>query len=130
MAVDVRKGMPERRISRERFEKRFQSQFTDPAFAPFASVLQAVTNVAWDAYANSRKAPLTRKAGPGFADPDYDICLDWLAAREAIADAQKRHDDPGRRPRLLLVNGSSRTLPRRNVEDLAPRRDCASGHRG
>jgi hypothetical protein len=34
---------------------------------------------AWDGCSNSRKAPVTRKAGPGFADPDYDHALDWLA---------------------------------------------------
>ncbi|MCR5878578.1 hypothetical protein [Phenylobacterium sp. J367] len=36
---------------------------------------------------------MTRKAGPGFADPDYDLSVDWLAAREAIQAAQARHDD-------------------------------------
>lgn len=35
---------------------------------------------AWDAYSHSRKSPITRKAGPGFADPDYEISVDWLAA--------------------------------------------------
>jgi hypothetical protein len=34
-----------------------------------------------DAYDDGRKAPTTRKAGPGFADPDYDIAVDWLTAR-------------------------------------------------
>jgi hypothetical protein len=45
---------------------------------------------AWDAYSHSRKAPRTRKAGAEFADPDYDLSVDWLAARAAIADAQRR----------------------------------------
>jgi len=55
------------------------------------------------------QAPLTRKAGPGFADPDYDLAIDWITARDAIADAQRRHDDPAAPSRVLLVNGSSRT---------------------
>jgi len=92
MTIDIRKGMPPRRISREAFEKRFQSQFIDPVFAPLKKELQAITDAAWDAYDDGRKAPLTRKAGAGFADPDYEIATDWLAARDAIAQAQARHN--------------------------------------
>ena len=66
-------------------------------------------DAAWDAYSHSRKSPVTRKAGPGFADPDYDISVDWLATREAILAAQRRHDDSGEIPRILLINGSSRS---------------------
>ena len=43
-----------------------------------------VASAAWDAYKNERKSPYTRKAGPGYHDPDYDLSVDWLAAREAI----------------------------------------------
>jgi polyphosphate kinase 2 (PPK2 family) len=68
--VDVRKGMPSVELSREEFEKRYRSRFADPAFEPLSRELDAITAAAWDAYSNSRKAPLTRKAGPGFADPD------------------------------------------------------------
>src|ERR1044072_7298533 len=90
---DVRKGMPARKLTREVFERRFQSAFVDPAFSPLRRELTALTDAAWDAYADSRKAPLTRKAGAGFADPDYDLSVDWLAAREAVMEAQRRHDD-------------------------------------
>jgi multimeric flavodoxin WrbA len=107
--VDVRKGMPSVELSREEFEKRYRSRFADPAFEPLSRELDAITAAAWDAYSNSRKAPLTRKAGPGFADPDYDLSVDWLAAREAILAAQRRHDDAGETPRILLINGSSRS---------------------
>jgi hypothetical protein len=106
---DVRKGMPPRKVAREAFEQRFKSRFIDPAFAPLQRELQAITNAAWDAYEGSRKAPMTRKAGPGFADPDYEIAVDWLAARAAIEDAQRRYDDPAAVSRILIVNGSSRT---------------------
>jgi multimeric flavodoxin WrbA len=107
--VDVRKGMPPRKLSRQDFEARFKSRFSDPAFTPLQPELQAITNAAWDAYAHSRKSPHTRKAGAGFADPDYDLSIDWLNARAAIEEAQRRHDDAGASPRILLVNGSSRT---------------------
>jgi multimeric flavodoxin WrbA len=109
MTVDVRKGMPERKISREAFERRFQSQFIDPIFGSLNQELQAITDAAWDAYADGRKAPLTRKAGPGFADPDYEIATDWLVARDSIANAQRQHGDPDGPARILLINGSSRT---------------------
>lgn len=109
MTIDVRKGMPERQISREAFKKRFQSQFVDPVFDSLTRELEAITDAAWDAYADGRKAPLTRKAGPGFADPEYEIAIDWFAARDAIAHAQRQHDDPSQPSRILLVNGSPRT---------------------
>ena len=107
--VDVRKGMPPVKLSRAEFEKRYRSRFADPVFKPLQHELTAIIDAAWDAYANSRKAPVTHKAGPGFADPDYEISVDWLAAREAILAAQRRHDDAGEPPRILLINGSSRS---------------------
>ena len=91
---DVRKGMPPRRLDRGTFEKRFKSAFVDPVFSPLQRELQAITDAAWDAYDDSRKAPITRKAGAGFADPDYDIAVDWLIARDAIDAASRLHDDP------------------------------------
>jgi hypothetical protein len=107
--IDVRRGMPPVKLSREEFEKRYRSRFIDPVFRPLDRELNAIVNAAWDAYSNSRKSPVTRKAGPGFADPDYEISVDWLAAREAILAAQRRHDDPSEKPRILLINGSSRS---------------------
>jgi multimeric flavodoxin WrbA len=105
----VRKGMPPRQLERPTFEQRFKSAFADPVFAPFQRELQAITDAAWDAYDDGRKAPVTRKAGPGFADPDYDIAVDWMNAHDAIEAAKRRHDDPAGPPRILIVNGSSRT---------------------
>jgi len=77
--VDVRKGMPSSRLSRAECERRYRSRFADPAFAPLQRERDAIIAAAWDGYGHSRKAPLTRKAGPGFADPDYDIAVDWRA---------------------------------------------------
>jgi hypothetical protein len=107
--LNVRKGMPAVKLSRDEFEKRYRSRFVDPAFGPLQKELDAIVAAAWDAYSHSRKSPVTRKAGEGFADPDYEIAVDWLAAREAILAAQKRHDDPHEKPRILLINGSSRS---------------------
>jgi hypothetical protein len=65
-----------------------------PAFEPLEKEIRALSAAAWDGYINSRKSPRTQKAGPGFADPDYDLAIDWINARDAIASAQRRHDVP------------------------------------
>ena len=76
---------------------------------PLQRELDAIVAAAWDAYSHSRKAPLKRKAGAGFSDPDYDIAIDWLDARAKILEAQRRHDDADETPRILIVNGSARS---------------------
>ena len=107
--ADVRKGMPPVKLSREEFEERYRIRFIDPVFEPLKKELDLIINAAWDAYSGSRKSPLTRKAGPGYADPDYDIAVDWLATRDAIEQAQRDFEDSQQRPRILIVNGSSRS---------------------
>ena len=109
MAPLVRKGMPPVRLDRSEFERRYRNRFQDPVFASLNHELDAIVAAAWDAYDYSRKSPVTRKAGPGFADPDYDIAIDWLNAREAIVEAQRRHDDADQVSRILLINGSPRS---------------------
>jgi hypothetical protein len=101
---DIRKGMPPVKLLRQEFESRYRSRFVDPAFAPLQPEIDAIVGAAWDAYSHSRKAPVTRKAGAGFADPDYDLAVDWLAARAAILEAQRRHDDANAPPRILIVS--------------------------
>lgn len=65
--------MPSPRLREEEFKSRFRQQFIDPAFAALDRELEKITDAAWDAYAGSRKSPQTKKAGPEFADPDYDL---------------------------------------------------------
>ena len=48
------------------------------------------------------------QGGPDFADPDYDLAVDWLAAHAAIDKAQAEYEDPAQPPCILIVNGSSR----------------------
>ena len=104
-----RKGMPSPRLDEAAFRERYLQQFDDPAFEPLTRQLDAIADAAWDAYRNSRKSPYTRKAGPGYADPDYDLSVDWVSAKAAIDVAQSRHDDASFPPRILLINGSSRS---------------------
>jgi hypothetical protein len=107
--VDVRKGMPSVTLTKDEFAQRFRDRFRDPAFSNLSDSLQALIDAAWDGYHHSRKSPLTREAGPGFADPHYEIALDWLAARDEIHKAQSRHDNPAETPRILIINGSPRS---------------------
>jgi multimeric flavodoxin WrbA len=106
---EPRRGMPDRRLSRDEFCGRYHQQFVDPAFDPLRRQIDEITEIAWQAYHDSRKSPTTRKAGPGFHDPAYEIAVDWLAAQSAIHEAQRRHDDWTSNPRLLLINCSPRS---------------------
>lgn len=101
--------MPPTKLDRETFEKRFRARLVDPAFDRLQNEIGALLDAAWDGYTNSRKAPRTQQAGPGYADPTYDLSIDWINAKMAIDDAQRRHDDPRQKARMLLVNGSSRS---------------------
>jgi multimeric flavodoxin WrbA len=82
--------------------------FADPAFRREDEALARLESVAWDAYQEGRKAPHTRKAGAGFADPDYDLSVEWLETRERLAKAQAAWKGPATPSRVLLVCGSSR----------------------
>jgi len=106
--IRPRKGMPSPRLDEPEFRKRLLDQFKDPAFDALRVELDKIADAAWDAYAHSRKSPRTRKAGPEFADPDYDLSVDWIAARDALKAAERRHAET-QRPRLLLINCSSRS---------------------
>src|ERR671912_1867953 len=108
-APEPRKGMPSPQLDEAEFRKRFLSQYIDPAFDPLKAELDRVATAAWEGYSNHRKGPRTRKAGQGFADPDYDLAEDWIAAHEAVGQAQREHDDPNEPPCILIVNGSSRS---------------------
>ena len=103
-----RKGMPSPRLSESEFRRRFLDQFQDPAFDQLASELDRIAAAAWDAYDNGRKSPRTRRAGSEFSDPDHELSVDWLAARAAIREAQRRHEDRSK-PAILLINCSSRS---------------------
>jgi multimeric flavodoxin WrbA len=105
---DIRKGQAPAVLSRSSFHERFMQSFMDPAFRAEDAAISRVEQIAWEAYQQGRKAPLTRKAGPGYADPGYDLSVEWLEARARIADAAAAWKDPASPSRVLLVCGSSR----------------------
>ncbi|RZL63318.1 MAG: flavodoxin family protein [Variovorax sp.] len=108
MTPTIRTGQAPEKLQRAEFHARFMQAYQDPAFEAVAESLQRIEIVAWEAYDEGRKAPVTRKAGPGYADPDYELSVDWLAAKARIDAAQDAWKDPRTRARVLLVNGSPR----------------------
>jgi multimeric flavodoxin WrbA len=104
----VRKGQGKEFISRAEFEQRYRGLFVDPAFRPADAKIDELLGVAWNAYQEARKSPVTRTAGPGFADPEYELSVEWLATRAAIEAAQVQQADNSNRARVLLVCAAAR----------------------
>jgi multimeric flavodoxin WrbA len=105
----VVKEMPTVALGRDEFARRFRARFDDPLFDGVGGALDAVVDAAWRSYSEHHKAPRTRKAGPEFADPSYDLSLDWLAARDALRVAETQHRDSALPARVLVINGSARS---------------------
>jgi multimeric flavodoxin WrbA len=101
--------MPSPQLDEAAFKQRFLAQYQDPAFEPLDAALASVAQAAWEGYVSARKSPKTRRAGPEFEDPDYELAVDWIAARDALHAAKARHDDPAGPLRLLVINCSSRS---------------------
>jgi multimeric flavodoxin WrbA len=104
----VRKGQAPPKLNRDEFHVRFSRDFFDPAYQAVGKELAAVEEVAWQAYIDSRKAPVTVKAGPGFADPDYDLSAEWRETHDRLRVAEARQKDPATKNRILLINGAAR----------------------
>jgi multimeric flavodoxin WrbA len=106
--MDVRKGQAPPTLTRGAFHERFMLDFGDPAFQAEAAALARLEDIAWKAYEEGRKAPVTRKAGPGFADPEYEISVEWLDASARLKAAQEKWGKPETKSRVLIVAGASR----------------------
>ena len=128
MDTKVRKGQFTGMLGRDAFGERFRQHFFDPAFDRERDALRRIEPIAWEAYEQSRKAPRTHKAGTGFADPDYDLSVEWRATHQRLKAAQQRWSDPantfaraGDRRRVA----QRRHLPGRDLQDLPPGADRA-----
>ena len=104
----VRKGQAPAPFEREEFHRRFMQAFFDPAYQVEAEAIARLEDIAFQAYQEGRKAPVTQKAGPEFSDPDYDLSVEWRATRDKLIAAQQRWGDPAAPSRVLIVCGSSR----------------------
>lgn len=108
MAADVRKGQAPQPLTHEAFRERFLGRFFDPTFSLEREAIERLEAIAWQAYSEGDKSPVTRKAGPGFADPHYDLSVEWLETHEKLKAAQARWSDPGTPSRVLLIAAAAR----------------------
>ena len=95
-------------ISREEFRRRFGANFVDPAFEVARNEIQKLETIAWAGYKAGRKAPVTRKAGKGFANPDYDLSVEWKATRDRLLKIDAHRKSAKSKSRALVVCGSPR----------------------
>jgi multimeric flavodoxin WrbA len=107
--VSVRKGMPSAQLTKAEFTERMRNRFYDPAFAKLRPQIETIVEAAWEAYDEYRKSPRTRRAGTGFADPSFQLPIDWLETRRAIRTAERRQKHLSSPSRILVVNASSRS---------------------
>ena len=96
------------KLTRDEFARRLTERFADPAFDGVRAEIDRIVDVAWRNYDTYRKSPHTRPAGPGFANPEVKLPVEWLEARDRIHQAQRQHDDDTRPPRVLVVCESAR----------------------
>ena len=106
--IEIRKGQVSEALTRQTFGERYRAGFFDPAFAVEKDAIARLEDIAWQAYDEGRKAPLTRLAGSGYADPTYALSVEWLANRQAIDQAQLAWGKSATPSRVLLVCGSAR----------------------
>jgi multimeric flavodoxin WrbA len=103
-----RKGQAQPKLARNEFHLQFSRSFMDPAFVAAKDALAVVEQIAWSNYNQSHKVPLTAKAGSDFADPAYELSVEWKATRDRLLAAEAIQKNPGTRSRVLLINGSAR----------------------
>jgi len=104
----VRKGQGDVKLSRDEFARRLAERFYDPAFDAVRPEIDRIIEVAWKSYDEYHKSPRKRKAGPGFAEPEFELPMEWLAAHDAVTAAEKRQRDPSSPRRILLICGAAR----------------------
>jgi len=95
-------------IPREEFRRRFEANFLDPAFGRARDAIGKLESIAWDGYKAGRKAPVTRKAGRGFVDPDYDLSVEWRETRDRLLKIDAHQKSAVAKSRVLVICGSPR----------------------
>lgn len=108
MSIEIRTGQAPAPLSREEFGIRFRAPFKDPKFQSEFNSISRLEEIAWQAYVGGRKSPITRKAGPDFADPEFELSEEWLETRQRIQDAQTRQSNLRTPTRILLICGAAR----------------------
>jgi len=106
--IEIRKGQAPALLGHAEFSARFRNAYFDPAFRVEDQSIARLEEIAWQIYQVGRKAPLTEKAGPGYADPDYDLSVEWVATKLRIEEAQRHWAKAESPSRVLLICGSAR----------------------
>jgi len=104
----IRTGQAPAPLTRAQFSERFALRFQDPAYEGEHEAIARLEEIAWLALKDGRKAPFTQPAGRGFADPTYEVSVEWLDTRQRLKAAQKRWRDASTPSRVLLICGSAR----------------------
>ena len=86
----IRIGQAPNIIIRSEFSNRFKKSFLDPAFRVEDEAIDKLEEIAWHAFIDGRKAPLTQKAGKGYANPTYELSSEWVATKKILEKAQAR----------------------------------------
>jgi hypothetical protein len=84
-----------------------------------------VIEVAWQSYDEYRKSPRKRKAGPGFADPEFELPVEWLEPASGSSRRRRAAEaaDALAHPARLRRRAHRPDLPGRDVEDIPARAD-------
>ncbi len=106
--TEVRKGQAPDMLDRESFSERFQNNFVDPAYHVEKEALARIEVIAWEAFQEGRKAPLSSPAGEGYADPQYELSDEWRANSERLKALQQSWNAASTPSRVLVVCGSDR----------------------
>lgn len=118
-APTARGGQAPAPLDRAAFGARFRARFQDSRFDAARDEIATLEQIAWDNYQEGRKAPHTRAAGAGFADPQYALSVDWLATRQRLRLAQRQQRDAASPTRVLVISASARndgTCPGENAK--------------
>lgn len=102
-------GTPSVELTKEEFTRRFLERHYDPDFDRASKELDRIASIAWKSYIDYHKSPRTRKAGSAFADAEFKLPIEWLAARTEIHRAERRRARSNARSRFLIINSSSRS---------------------
>ena len=90
----VRKGMPSVQLTKEEFARRARERFYDPTFAPVASEIDRIIEVAWKNYSEYHRSPRTRPAGAGFSDPHFQLPDRMAGNTRSHSGGRKRLETP------------------------------------
>ncbi len=104
--MKLEKGQADTKLDYDEFKKRFLRSYYDPRFDKLRESIHQICDQAWQNYTDGGKAPVTKKAGVGFANPDYELSVEWRENRDQLLEAQKKWKTS--KPRILVINGSPR----------------------